>query len=84
VRSDAATRGEGGKAAAVALGRGSLYNRSSSSKAMHQKHESQSTISVVAVETIEREDEMLIRYKIGIYDQFLTLQNKLKGAYSSR
>jgi SET domain-containing protein len=61
--------GKDGKAAAIVLGYGSLYNHSPSPNAMHQKHESQRTMSVVAVKRIERGDEIFIRYETGKGDE---------------
>ena len=58
--------GSDGKAAAIALGYGSLYNHSSSPNAKHTKHESDGVISVVAVRPIERGEEIFIRYNTGV------------------
>lgn len=57
--------GKEGKAAAIALGYGSLYNHSPSPNALHQKHAADGTISVIAVRRIERGEEIFIRYNIG-------------------
>ena len=60
--------GKDGKAAAIVLGYGSLYNHSPSPNAKHHKHESQRIMSVVAVKRIERGDEIFIRYETGTGD----------------
>src|SRR6516162_6914291 len=57
--------GKEGKAAAIALGYGSLYNHSPSPNALHQKHVSEGTMSVVAVRRIDRGEEIFIRYDTG-------------------
>jgi SET domain-containing protein len=57
--------GKDGKAAAIALGCGSLYNHSSSPNAMHRKNEADGTISVVAVKPIAPGEEIFIRYDTG-------------------
>ena len=57
--------GKEGKAAAIALGYGSLYNHAPSPNAMHRKHVADGIISVVAVRQIERGEEILIRYDTG-------------------
>jgi hypothetical protein len=57
--------GEGGKAAAIALGNGSLYNHSPAPNAMHRKQVADGVISIVAVECIERGEEIFIRYDTG-------------------
>ena len=57
--------GKDGKAAAIVLGYGSLYNHSPSPNAAHQKHEADGIMSVVAVRRIERGEEILIRHDPG-------------------
>lgn len=57
--------GQEGKAAAIVLGYGSLYNHSPSPNALHQKHVSDGIMSVVAVRCIERGEEIFIRYDTG-------------------
>ncbi|HET7879767.1 MAG TPA: SET domain-containing protein [Acetobacteraceae bacterium] len=58
--------GKDGKAAAIALGYGSLYNHAPSPNAMHNKHEADGMISIIAVRPIERGEEIFIRYNTGI------------------
>jgi uncharacterized protein len=57
--------GKDGKAAAIALGYGSLYNHSASPNAMQHKNAADGTMSVVAVEAIAPGAEIFIRYDIG-------------------
>ena len=57
--------GKDGKAAAIALGYGSLYNHSFSPNAMHHKNAADGTMSVVAVEAIAPGAEIFIRYDTG-------------------
>lgn len=57
--------GKDRKAAALVLGYGSLYNHSPSPNAMHQKHEADGIMSVVAVRRIARGEEIFIRYDAG-------------------
>jgi uncharacterized protein len=57
--------GEDGKAAAIALGYGSLYNHSPVPNAVHRKHHADGFISVTAVKLIERGEEIFIRYETG-------------------
>src|SRR5690348_2259732 len=45
--------GTDGKAAAIALGYGSLYNHSPSANASHRKHHADGIISITAVQCIE-------------------------------
>jgi hypothetical protein len=61
--------GEGGKAAAIALGYGSLYNHSFSPNAVHRKNVADSTISITAVEPIAAGEEIFIRYDTGSADE---------------
>ena len=57
--------GKDGKAAAIALGYGSLYNHSPSANATHLKHAADGIISVVALRRIEPGEEIFIRYDVG-------------------
>lgn len=57
--------GKDGKAAAIALGYGSLYNHSPSPNAIHRKHQADGFIAVTAVQRIERGEEIFIRYDTG-------------------
>ncbi len=57
--------GEGGRAAAIALGYGSLYNHSFAPNAVHNKNATNGTISIVAVKPIAPGDEIFIRYDTG-------------------
>jgi len=57
--------GNDGKAAAIALGCGSLYNHSPSPNAVHQKHVADDIISVAALRTIEWGEEIFIQYDTG-------------------
>ncbi len=57
--------GKDGKAAAIALGYGSLYNHSHSPNAVHRKNAADSTISVVAMKSIAPGEEIFIRYDTG-------------------
>ncbi len=57
--------GTDGKAAAIALGYGSLYNHSPSPNAAHRKHQADGSISITAVRRIERGEEILIQYDTG-------------------
>ena len=57
--------GADGKAAAIALGYGSLYNHSPSPNAKHLKGVADGIISIVAVTRIERGEEIFIRYDTG-------------------
>ena len=57
--------GDDNKAAAIALGYGSLYNHSTSSNAFYQKNLTDCTISIIAVKAIAPEDEILITYNFG-------------------
>jgi SET domain-containing protein len=57
--------GKDGKAAAIALGYGSLYNHSPSPNAMHQKHAADHIISIVALRPIECGEEIFIQYDTG-------------------
>jgi len=57
--------GRDGKAAAIALGHGSLYNHSSTPNAAHHKNAQDGTISIVAIQPIAPGDEIFIRYNTG-------------------
>ena len=57
--------GTDGKAAAIALGYGSLYNYSPSPNAIHRKHQADGFIAVTAVQRIECGEEIFIRYDTG-------------------
>src|SRR5689334_1126957 len=57
--------GTDGKAAAIALGFGSLYNHSPTPNAEHRKHQADGFIAVTAVERIECGEEIFIRYDTG-------------------
>lgn len=54
--------GKDGKAAAIALGYGSLYNHSFTPNAIHHKNAKNDTISIVAVKSIAPGEEIFIRY----------------------
>jgi len=58
--------GKDGKAAAIALGCGSLYNHSPSPNARHRKQEAQGVITIAAVRRIEPGEEIFIRYDTGV------------------
>jgi uncharacterized protein len=60
--------GEDGKAAAIALGYGSLYNHSFTSNAVHHKNAKETTISIVAVRSIAFGEEIFIRYNTAAGD----------------
>jgi len=57
--------GADNKAAAIALGFGSLYNHSYDPNAAYRKSEADGTISIIAVKPIAPEDEVLIKYNYG-------------------
>jgi SET domain-containing protein len=57
--------GNDGKAAAIVLGYGSLYNHSSSPNAIHQKYGADGIMSGVAVRRLERGEDIFIRYDTG-------------------
>jgi SET domain-containing protein len=57
--------GKDGKAAAIALGYGSLYNHSFSPNAVHHKNAADGTITIVAVKSIAPGEEIFIRYNTG-------------------
>ena len=57
--------GDAGKAAAIALGYGSLYNHSSEPNAMHRKCVADGTLSIIATQPIAAGDEICISYQPG-------------------
>ena len=57
--------GDEGKAAAIALGYGSLYNHSNEPNAMHRKCAAANTLSIVATKPIMAGDEICISYQPG-------------------
>jgi len=57
--------GKDGKAAAIALGCGSVYNHSPSPNARHRKHQADGVISITAERRIEAGEEIFIRYDTG-------------------
>ena len=57
--------GADNKAAAIALGFGSLYNHSYDPNAAYRKSEADGTISIIAVKPIAPEDEIFIKYNYG-------------------
>ena len=57
--------GEQGRAAAIALGYGSLYNHSNEPNAMHRKCAAGGTLSIVATKPIAAGDEIWISYQPG-------------------
>ncbi len=57
--------GKDGKAAAIALGLGSLYNHSFTPNAVHRKNCVDGTISIIAVNPILPGEEIFIRYDTG-------------------
>jgi SET domain-containing protein len=57
--------GKDGRAAAIALGYGSLYNHSPTANAVHRKHQADGFISITAVKRIERGEEVFICYDTG-------------------
>ena len=58
--------GKDGKAAAIGLGFGSLYNHSPTPNAVHRKHPAEGFISITAVTRIEHGEEIFIRYDTGV------------------
>ena len=60
--------GNDGKAAAIALGYGSLYNHSFTPNAVHRKNTESGVISIVAIESIAPGEEIFIRYQTGTGD----------------
>ena len=60
--------GDDGKAAAIAMGHGCLYNHSPAPNAMHRKNVADGTISIVAIKPIAPGDEVFIRYDTGTGD----------------
>jgi uncharacterized protein len=61
--------GTDGKAAAIALGFGSLYNHSPTPNAVHRKHPAEGFISIIAATRIEHGEEIFIRYDTGAGDE---------------
>ena len=57
--------GDEGKAAAIALGCGSLYNHSNEPNAMHRKCAGDGTLSIVATQPIAAGEEICISYQPG-------------------
>jgi uncharacterized protein len=57
--------GTDGKAAAIALGFGSLYNHSFTPNAVHHKNPEDGTISIIAVRSIAPGEEIFICYDTG-------------------
>jgi SET domain-containing protein len=57
--------GKDGKAAAIGLGFGSLYNHSSTPNAEHRKNAADATITIVAIKSIAPGEEIFIRYDTG-------------------
>jgi uncharacterized protein len=55
--------GDEGKAAAIALGYGSIYNHSPESNAVHRKCVASGTMTIVATGNIELGDEIFISYQ---------------------
>src|SRR5690242_52191 len=49
--------GDGGKAAAIALGYGSLYNHSATPNAVHRKNAANGTITFIAIKSIAPGEE---------------------------
>ena len=57
--------GDEGKAAAIALGYGSLYNHSSEPNAQHRECPASDTIAIVAISSIGAGEEIFISYQPG-------------------
>ena len=60
--------GKDGKAAAIGLGYGSLYNHSFAPNAVHRKNAADNTITIVAIGSIAPGEEIFIRYDTGSSD----------------